>query len=112
MTLDGTLRIPITALAFSLSAFLAITFLLCVAVGLFVPDLGTHALLQFFPRFSWSDWGIHHGLIESLAYGWYGAIVFGALFNFFAHRRGSGKKKTRAQMFDSPPTTTNSRQLP
>ncbi len=39
-------RIPITALAFSLSAFLAITFLLCVAAGFFVPDLGTHAFLQ------------------------------------------------------------------
>jgi len=89
MTPDASPQLPITALAFSLSAFLAITFLLCVAADFFVPDLGTHALLQFFPRFSWTDWGIHHGLIESLAYGWYIAIVFGALFNFFARRSGS-----------------------
>ena len=85
MTPRSLPKIPITTLAFSLSAFLATTFLLCVAAGF----VGTHALLQFFPRFSWTDAGIHHGLIESLAYGFYAAIVFGALFNFFA-RRGLG----------------------
>lgn len=90
-------QIPITALAFSLSAFLAITFLLCVAADFFVPDLGTHALLQFFPRFSWTDWGIHHGLIESLAYGWYGAIVFGALFNFFRASQQMGRGAARGE---------------
>lgn len=95
MTLDGSLRIPITALAFSLSAFLAITFLLCVALGLLVSDIGTHALLQFFPRLSWTDAGIHHGLIESLAYGFYSATVFGVLFNFFARRSGSREVHNR-----------------
>ncbi len=97
MTLGSHPQIPITALAFSLSAFLAITFLLCISAGFFVPDLGTHALLQFFPRFSWTDWGIHHGLIESLAYGWYGAIVFGALFNFLARRSGSREAHDRCE---------------
>jgi hypothetical protein len=90
MTPDSEPQIPITALAFSLSAFFAITFLLCVAAGFFVSGLGSHALLQFFPRFSWTDAGIHHGLIESLAYGFYAAIVFGVLFNFFARRGRSG----------------------
>ena len=95
MTLGSAPQIPITALAFSLSAFLAITFLLCVALGFLVPEFGAHALLQFFPRFSWADAGIHHGLIESLAYGWYGAIVFGALFNFFARRVRSGEERAQ-----------------
>ena len=65
--------------------------------GFLVPEFGTHALLQFFPRFSWSDAGIHHGLIESLAYGWYVALVFGALFNFFARRGGSGEARDRSK---------------
>lgn len=86
MTLNSPPRIPITALAFSLSAFLAVTFLLCFAAGILAPQLGSHAFLQFFPRFSWTNRGLHHGLIESLAYGWYIAIVFGALFNVFARR--------------------------
>jgi hypothetical protein len=98
MTPDSAPQIPITALAFSLSAFLVITFLLCIAAGFFVSNLGAHALLQFFPRFSWTDTGIHHGLIESLAYGWYGAIVFGALFNFFARRGRSGKDRVEGPM--------------
>jgi hypothetical protein len=93
MTLDGTPQIPITALAFSLSAFLAITFLLCVALGLLASDIGTHALLQFFPRFGWTDAGIHHGLIESLAYGFYSATVFGVLFNFFVRRGRPGQDR-------------------
>ena len=97
MALDSSAQIPITALAFSLSAFLAITFLLCVAGGFFVPELGTHALLRFFPRFSWSDAGIHHGLIESLAYGWYVALVFGAMFNLFARRSGSSDAHARGK---------------
>lgn len=91
MILDDSPRIPITAFAFSLSAFLAVTYLLCFAVGFFVPDFGSHALLQFFPRFSWTEAGIHDGLIESLAYGWYVALVFGGLFNFFARRGGIGQ---------------------
>lgn len=90
MTPGSLPQIPITALAFSLSAFLATTFLLCVGLGFVAPNIGTHALLQFFPRFSWTDAGIHHGLIESLAYGFYAAIVFGVLFNFFARRGRPG----------------------
>jgi hypothetical protein len=97
MTLGSAAQIPITALAFSVSAFLAITFLLCVGLGFFVHDFGTHALLQFFPRFSWSDAGIHHGLIESLAYGWYVALVFGLVFNFFARRGGLGEAHARSK---------------
>lgn len=92
MILDGSPRIPITALTFSLSAFLLITFLLCVAVGFALPKLESHALLQFFPSFSWTSPGIHQGLIESLAYGWYSAIVFGTLFNFFARHRRSRRE--------------------
>ncbi|KAB2943552.1 MAG: hypothetical protein K8F92_08740 [Hyphomicrobium sp.] len=97
MTLDSAPQIPITALAFSLSAFLAITFLLCVGLGFLAPNIGTHALLQFFPRFGWTDAGIHHGLIESLAYGFYSAAVFGVLFNVFTRRSRWGGANDRSR---------------
>lgn len=93
MTRRELREIPITALALSLSGFLGITFLLCVAIAFLVPDSGTHALLQFFPRFSWTDAGIHHGIVWSLAYGFYAATVFGALFNFFARRGRAGEAR-------------------
>lgn len=88
-------RIPITALAFSLSAFLAITYLLCVAAAWIASSLDAHALLQFVPRFAWNAEGIHRGLIASLAYGFYVAIVFGVLFNFFAEVSSQQRKQER-----------------
>lgn len=77
--------IPITAFGLSLSTFFAVTYLLCVAFRLVMPDVGSHIpWFQFFPGFSWTAAGVLVGLIESVAYGWYVALVFGWLFNFFA----------------------------
>lgn len=97
MIFGSSSQIPITALAFSLSAFLAVSFLLCIGTGAIVPDFGAHVFLQFFPRFSWTETGIHHGLIESLAYGFYSAIVFGALFNFFLRQGRLGGANARSR---------------
>ena len=81
--LDGA--IPIAGFGLSLSAFFALTYLLCVALRLVMPDVGNHIpWFQFFPGFSWTLAGILLGLIESVAYGWYVALVFGGVFNFFA----------------------------
>lgn len=90
-------RTPITALAFSLSAFLAITYLLCVAAAWIASSLDGHALLQFVPRFAWNAQGIHRGLIASLAYGFYVAIVFGVLFDFFAELTSQMSRDEREQ---------------
>jgi hypothetical protein len=81
-------RIPIVALGWSLSLFLALSFTLCVLLGLFLPDWGRHQpWLQFFPGFTWLTWpSFFLGLIESFAYGWYVALIFGPLFDFFASR--------------------------
>jgi hypothetical protein len=67
----------------SLSAFLAISFLLCVALGLVAPGWGMHQpWLQFLPGFTWLTWpSVLLGLAESVAYGWYVALVFVPLFN-------------------------------
>lgn len=80
---------PIKTFGLSLSAFFAITYLLCVALRLVVPDVGNHLpWFQFLPGFEWTPFGMLLGLIESVGYGWYVALVFGALFNFFvSHRR-------------------------
>jgi 2TM family of unknown function (DUF5676) len=81
-------RIPIMALGWSLSLFLALSFVFCVLLGLVVPDFGLHQpWLQFLPGFTWLTWpSFFLGLIESFAYGWYVALIFGPLFNFFAAR--------------------------
>ena len=81
-------HIPITALGFSLSGFFAISFLLCILLGLVVPDVGMHRpWLQFFPGFEWvTPRGVVIGLVWTQVYGWYTALVLGSLFNFFAAR--------------------------
>lgn len=81
-------EIPIVAFGLSLSAFFAISYLICIALGFVLPDVRMHVpWLQFFPGFDWTAAGILLGLVESLIYGWYVAVVFGALFNFFASAR-------------------------
>lgn len=79
-------RLPVLALGVSLSLFLLITYALCVGFDLLFPD---HAMYKawepFLPGFVWLTWpGFLIGLIESFAYGWYVALIFGPLFNFFA----------------------------
>jgi hypothetical protein len=83
-------QLSIATLGVSLGAFLAISFLACIALGLMIPDVGMHRpWLQFFPGFEWLTWrGVVLGLVWTQVYAWYMAIVFGALFNFFAKRFG------------------------
>jgi len=90
MTENAALRIPISTLGLSLGSFLAISFLLCVALGLVVPDAGMHKpWLQFFPGFEWLTWrGVLIGLVWTQLYAWYVALLLGSLFNVFAARRG------------------------
>lgn len=72
----------------SLGLLLVISFVLCVLLGLVFPEWGLHQpWLQFFPGFTRLTWpSFFLGLIESFAYGWYVALIFVPLFNFFASR--------------------------
>ncbi|MDA8252964.1 MAG: DUF5676 family membrane protein [Rhodospirillales bacterium] len=79
-------RLPLVPLGLALSLFFAITFLLCVGYDLLFPGLAMyHNWLRLLPGFTWLSWGsLLIGLIDSLAYGWYIALIFAPLFNYFA----------------------------
>lgn len=81
-------RIPVIAFGMSLGLFLAITFVLCVAFDLIFPRMAMYETwLRLLPGFTWLSWrSFLLGLVESFAYGWYVALVFGPLFNYFAAR--------------------------
>ncbi|HEX6121211.1 MAG TPA: DUF5676 family membrane protein [Dongiaceae bacterium] len=81
-------RLKLTPFGASLSAFLMISFVLCILLGFVWRDSGLHQpWLQFLPGFTWLTWqSFLLGLIEAFAYGWYVALVFVPLFNFFASR--------------------------
>ena len=81
--------IPVIALGMGLSLFLALSFILCVLAFLYLPGFpGEHsALTILLPGFTLLTWtSLCLGLIESLAWGWYVALVFGPIYNFFAAR--------------------------
>lgn len=82
-------RLQLVPLGLSLSLLFVISYVLCVALGLVWWDAGLHQpWLQFLPGFTWLSWGSFLlGLGESFAYGWYIALVFTPLFNFFSARR-------------------------
>jgi len=84
-------RIPVTALGMSLGAVLALTFVLCVLFDLLFPDYAMNpAWAPLLPGFIWISWpSFFLGLVETYAYGWYVALVFGPLYNFFAMRSGT-----------------------
>jgi hypothetical protein len=81
-------RISLVAFGMSFGAFLAITYLVCVLYGLAVADEGMHELLaSLLPGFTWLTWpSFFLGLIESFLFGWYAAVVFVPLYNWFADR--------------------------
>lgn len=83
-------RISLAAFGMSLGLFLVITYLLCVLYGLFVFDEPMRQMLTaVLPGFTWLTWASFFlGLIESFAYGWYAAILFVPLYNWFAARLG------------------------
>jgi hypothetical protein len=85
-SLAGVPRLPVVVLGLSLGLFLAITYVLCVGFDLLFPGQAMHLnWLPLLPGFTWLTWpSFLLGLVESLAYGWYVALIFGPLFNFFA----------------------------
>jgi hypothetical protein len=78
----------VLALGASLGSFLAITYVLCVLFDLWFPALAMNPVwAPLLPGFTWLSWpSFLLGLVESFAYGWYVALIFAPLYNFFAAR--------------------------
>jgi 2TM family of unknown function (DUF5676) len=78
--------VSIYRLGMSLGVFLVVSFALCVALGLLVP--GAHMYQSWLPLLPGVTWislpSFLLGLIETFAYGWYIALVFVPIYNFFA----------------------------
>ena len=81
-----TSRIAIVPLGLTLSLFLIITYVVCVIYGLLGFQQGIHQLLfQIIPGFTWITWpSFFIGLFWNFVWGWYIALVFAPLFNFFS----------------------------
>lgn len=92
--LQDHLTIPVLPFGLGLSAFFAISYAACILFYILFPGLViNHAVLSLFlPGFRLLDWpSFFLGLIESIGYGWYVALIFGPLFNFFNGTRLFGR---------------------
>lgn len=70
--------------AWSSALFAALTFLVCVAYGLIVPEeLHMSAFLeQVLPGFRWLTWtGFAVGFVESFLYGAYAGLAYSWIYN-------------------------------
>lgn len=83
--MDRTGRIAIAPLGMAIGTFLVATYILCVLYGLLVSDPGMHRLLSdLMPGFSWITWpSFFIGLAWAFVFGWYTAVVFAPVYNFF-----------------------------
>ena len=81
--------IPIVTLGLSLSLFFLISYMICIAGYLWLPGFPVQhsALSIFLPGFELLSWrSFCLGMAESFIWGWYIALVFGALYNFISRR--------------------------
>ncbi|KNG94580.1 DUF5676 family membrane protein [Pseudaestuariivita atlantica] len=81
-------HVPIAPLAWSLGIFFAITYVICVLFDLVFPGQSMTSL--WLPLLPWvngiSLGGFVLGLVETVLYGWFVALIFAPLYNFFADR--------------------------
>ena len=80
--------IHLLALGHTASLFLAITFTVCVVFDLVFPDMAMYeSWRRLLPGFEWLTWKSYFiGLVESYGYGWYFALIWAPLYNFFLRR--------------------------
>ncbi|HBY96735.1 MAG: DUF5676 family membrane protein [Ardenticatenaceae bacterium] len=77
----------ITTVGWSLSVLLLVTYVLCVLWDLLFPGWAMYRVWQvLFPGFGWSLGGFLIGLVETVVYGFYAAVVFVPVYNYL-HRR-------------------------
>lgn len=91
-TASASRGLAVVPVGLSLSTFSVITYALCVLYGLAFADQGFHRTLMpmLLPGFVWLTWpAFFIGLAWAFAYGWYVAVVFVPLYNFFAARDGA-----------------------
>lgn len=76
--------LSIVPLAVTLSAFFAVTFLLCLVAGLILPTSGMRMALEaVLPGFVWLGLtSVIVGLFWSLAYAWYIAVLLVPIRNY------------------------------
>jgi len=83
-----THKISLSAFGHATSLFIMISFILCVSFDLIFPQHAMYSVwLKLLPGFEWISWkSFFLGALESYAYGWFIALIWVPLYNFFGSR--------------------------
>ncbi len=83
-------RLSLLAVGHASSLLLTISFILCVGFDFLFPDYAMYQTWQkLFPGFEWiSLKSFLLGAIEAYGYGWYFALVWVPLYNYFSRQSG------------------------
>lgn len=80
--------IRLVPLGLSLSTFLAISFALCAIANLIPALESIHVLSALYPGIDWTQPApLIAGVLWAFGTGWYVALFFGSLYNFFGGSR-------------------------
>ena len=79
-------HIPARPLGVALAGLFSLSYVLCVLFDLWLPAYAMNPVwAKLLPGFVWLSWSSFFlGLSETIAYGWYAALVFAPLYNFVA----------------------------
>lgn len=85
-------HLSIKSVGHATSLFLSISFLICICFDMIFPQ---HAMFRVWqdllPGFEFISWKtIFVGLIGAYAYGWYFAVIWVPLYNFFSSNKKEG----------------------
>ncbi|WP_250883948.1 DUF5676 family membrane protein [Glaciecola sp. XM2] len=80
-----THKLSLSAFGHATSLFISISFTLCVVFDLIFPEHAMYEVwLKLLPGFEWISWqSFFLGLLESYMYGWFIALIWVPLYNFF-----------------------------
>jgi hypothetical protein len=81
-------KISLSAFGHAASLFILISFSLCVAFDLMFPEQAMYEVwLKLLPGFKWLSWkSFFVGALESYAYGWFIALIWVSLYNYFGSK--------------------------
>lgn len=82
--------LSVKTVGLSLGILLAVTYTLCVVWDLVFPGWAMYQVWQrLLPGFGWSAIGFLIGLVETVLYGFYVAVIFVPVYNFLQRREAA-----------------------
>ena len=95
--------LSIKTVGLSLSVLFAVSYALCLLFDLIFPGWAMYQVWQqLLPGFSWSAVGFLIGLVETVVYGFYIAVIFVPVYNYLRRRELAPRPSQKQQPTPAP----------